>query len=577
MDINLHSTIINCILQDLEDKSYISEVKKHMSNLSSEERETLDVQETITLLSDIVKNNIIEKSEALYEISNKKFSKELRVLLDDTTNFSKRYKRDALAKLSVKSSVSSLEPFIAASQELLNKIELGNGKMAIEALYALYDNITALNKEAAHSKISSDKGERMIVDPIDNEGIETVVPVLKEMKTSNTNKVKIISALNSMLGGGSIPGTFNIFCAIGGEGKSQVMQNIIMYASKNNLVSDFELKPGMKPCLLYVSLELSKKQLFQRHLAWCDVVLTDTEVERMSDEGMKELVKSVNIREGLNIPIIYLDRTKSKFGTTCDDIENEIEELELQGYQSIMVVIDYLDKLNVASLEHKRLNLSGADGSALLRQKGKESRDLAMNKNTAVIGAAQLSGEAQSELGRLEPYYRMLDPLYHANLSMLAGSKLLQTEVEIIIFLKRIEIANKTVVADELVTDDFISAIALKYREGRTNYVFSERDKKNETQYNKYTFAVQNGLLKGLFKETSKPHAVIPLHGFRLDEFDHGKSIRMFYANDHSEMIELADIIRNANYGTPRKNPMPDIERSEDKEKEENRIKLMDM
>lgn len=546
MDLSQLSTAINCVLQDLKDKQFISSVKKQFDSFSPDEKKDPNIAEVLKWFNTIIQRNISEQSEAVYELSSLEIDDDLRSLVDDETSYTKKFKSDFVAKLSVAASISSLKPNLERLTGMADKILLLNGKRAIDMLYDLYEGIDELQKLAYKTKTMSSSGNIVIIDPIENTTHDTMGPVLEELKQAATNKIKSIPVIDDMVGGGFAPKTFNLFGAIGGNGKSLTLQNILLYASKNNDRSIFELEAGLKPCLLFVSLELSKKQCFQRQLAWCGVTVSDSDLEKLTESEMEHMIMDQANKTGFKLPIIYIERIQGEWYTSINEIESECDNLINMGFQPVMIAIDYLDRLEVNSTRHKQLGMTGADGSALLRQKGAECRELGFRRNCPVISAAQLNGEAQSEMNKVEAYLRSIDIVHHFGTGMLAGSKQLQTETDTIVFQHKIEIENKTQEGEVIETTEFIAMSVMKDRDGHSTYKLSVRDKENEIQYKKQTQKIRNTALGELLKDTTRIHAVVPLHKFRLDESDYARSIRMFYPTDKTEFVCLTDLIGKA-------------------------------
>lgn len=551
MDLSQLSTAINCVLQDLKDKQFISSVKKQFDSFSPDEKKDPNIAEVLKWFNIIIQRNISEQSEAIYELSSLEIDDDLRSLVDDETSYTKKFKSDFVAKLSVAASISSLKPNLERLNGMADKILLLNGKRAIDMLYELYEGIDDLQKLAYKTKTMSSSGNIVIIDPIENTTHDTMGPVLEELKQAATNKIKSIPVIDDMVGGGFAPKTFNLFGAIGGNGKSLTLQNILLYASKNNDRSIFDLEAGLKPCLLFVSLELSKKQCFQRQLAWCGVTVADSDLEKLTETEMEHMIMDQANKTGFKLPIIYIERIQGEWYTSINEIESECDNLINMGFQPVMIAIDYLDRLEVNSTRHKQLGMTGADGSALLRQKGAECRELGFRRNCPVISAAQLNGEAQSEMNKVEAYLRSIDIVHHFGTGMLAGSKQLQTETDTIVFQHKIEIENKTQEGEVIETTEFIAMSVMKDRDGHSTYKLSVRDKENEIQYKKQTQKIRNTALGELLKDTTRIHAVVPLHKFRLDESDYARSIRMFYPTDKTEFVCLTDLIGNATGNNP--------------------------
>lgn len=549
MDLDLKATLVNMVLQDPRDKGFISTSKKYLDALSEEEKDN-DTKEIISIFTSILAHNIQEPKEILFNLGGSQLSDDLKAGICDNTKYTNTYKKDILAKLSSKASVSNIEPYINKIQKLIGDINmLGGSKNGTEALFSLYDKIQELNKVAYQNRITNASGNVLIIDPTlppDQCTRNTLSGVLNDLKLSASNKIHTISVIDNFVGGGFGPKSLNIFAAIGGHGKSLVLQNILLYASKNNKIEYFDVEDTNKPCLVLVSLELTRKQLFGRHLAFCGIHLTDDEIDKMDEEALEIMVGENNAKFGFNIPVIYIERLQGTAYTSCSEIEDELSGLMNVGYQPVMVAIDYLDRLEVVSQKHKTLGLTGADGSALLRQKGHECRDLGVKFNIPVITAAQLNGEGQAAMGKVEPFLRKIDILHHFDLGMLAGSKVLQTEVETIIYCHSFDIECKSQDEEILKTDHYMAMTVVKDRDGKSRYYLSERDNLNEAAYKRYTMQIRNNIgLSELFKQTARHYAVIPSNGFVLDEKDYGRSIRMFYTGEQNEFVGLNDLMKS--------------------------------
>ena len=163
MESSLLATAINCTIQDLKDRQFISGFKKQLELLPDKEREDKNIKEAINFLADVINRDMTEKQECLYELFSRDFTDDLKSLFDDDTNYSKAFKRDFLTKLSANRSITTLKPFSERLQSLIDEVELNNGKRATNALYSLYDTIEELQKTAYKVKTSSTSGNIVII------------------------------------------------------------------------------------------------------------------------------------------------------------------------------------------------------------------------------------------------------------------------------------------------------------------------------------------------------------------------------------------------------------------------------
>lgn len=549
MNVSTHAVILSCVMQDPKDRSFIQNVKKHIDNILSadEEYKDSDLLSTAKLLDDVLVNNIVEKKEIIYNISSIGYSDALQCLLDDSTNYSKSFKKNLLVRLNATAITSGIKGKVDKVNRLIEKAELSDGKSSDEAVKDLIETLDELGKISFNfrQRMKSSQSTLLIIDP--EEGSRgTIGSVVDELKQAVSNKIKTLPVIDGFVGGGFSPKSFNMLAAIGGGGKSLTLQNLLFYASRENSPSAFDLGEGLKPCLVYVSLEMSKKQLYLRQLNWCGVRMTEDEIKGISEDDLERFTLEKAREAGFKIPIVYIVRQSENGPTTALDIEDEHYNLINAGYQPVMYSIDYLDRLDIAASQLKFLGMSGADGSVRVRQKGRELKELASKLNLPVVSAAQLDASAQAEITKCSPFFRQVDVLHSLGLNMLSGSKVLQTECETIIFQHIFRVENKTQEGDILESHSFCTFSVLKDRDGVSKYYLSERDKKMESEYRRSTQKLKNtvaGQISEVFKKTDRLLTVIPLHGFKLDESDYAMSIRVYYPSDKSDFVSLKDMM----------------------------------
>lgn len=528
--------ILNCILQDVKDRAFISASNRCVNNMDDEYKSDPDVTLLLDLLGKILDEGVSDKNEILYMISQTDFSDEVKLNIDDNASYSKKFRSDLLDMVNAISIRSKVEKTVDELVDTLSTIEYStSSKKTVNALRDFMQSADELYKKVNMIKIGSASSNVLIIDPDDNSTHGTLTPVLTDMRQAATNKIKTLPAVDMLAGGGFIGKTCILFGAYTGSGKSMILQNLALYTSKSNeciIVND-----DYKPCVLYISLELTRKQLMVRHLQWCGVSINEEEMKKMTDEDIEKLVLETNKKSGLKLPIVYIERLTGDYYTTISEVDDEYNNCMNIGFQPIMVLIDYVDRLEVYSNKHKLLGSTGAEGAALLRQKVKECRDLAVHKNIPVITAAQLSGEVGNIIGECNKYSRQVDPVLNFSSSLLAGSKLLSTELELMIFCHRTQIEERNEDTNQITYQNFMSMGVKKDRDGIAKYILSPRDIENETMYVHYTKGLRNaGPVRPLIPNSSEIHVVMPLDKFRIRDDDYGRSIRMFYLSDDSTM-----------------------------------------
>ena len=437
----LHTAMVNIILQDPKDRFYLTSVKKFLDSIPPESlTNDPDLQETAKFVNTLIDNGIDSKREVLFHISTVPYSTMFKATLDDTESYTSDYKSYVLKSLTAELMVENIRPYIDNINNDLNRIEYDyTSKEGADASTRIINTIQQLRDISDNINLDIGKSNTLVIDPLADTIDKTVMQTVTSIQEQAAERVKVSKPIDMMVGGGFAPDTLTLFAAITGRGKSLIMHNIALYASKNNKREQFET--DLTPCRLFVSLELTREKLFRRHLAWCGVSLSEDEIKRMSEVEVAELMLTSSKKVGLNIPIIYIERLKGTdskkdgFTTTNHiDVANEISNYKRNGFEPIIVIVDYVDRMDVTSTRHAQLGMSGSDGSNVLRQKCKELRDLAIDYNIPVISAIQLNGMAMGMMAECEPYYKYIDILQNFKDDWTSSSKQLGTEVETLVF-----------------------------------------------------------------------------------------------------------------------------------------------
>lgn len=528
--------VLNCILQDVKDRAFVSAANRCINSMNQEYKTDKDIQLLLHVLSKVLDENIIDKNEVMYEISQTEFSDEVKVNINDDSFYTASFRKDLLDTINAISVRSKVENTVTTLQDSLNTIEYAsNSKKTVDAMRTFMQASDELYKQVNMIKIGSASSNVLIIDPDAETTHGTLTPVLVDMRKAVTHRIKTIPAIDMLCGGGFTGKTCILFGAYTGSGKSMILQNIALYTSKRNRCDI--INEEYKPCVLYISLELTRKQLMVRHLQWCGISIDEEEMKRMTDEDIERLVLETNKKSGLQLPIVYIERLTGDYYTTINEVDDEFNNCVNLGFMPIMVLIDYVDRLEVYSSKHQQLGTTGADGAALLRQKVKECRDLAVHKSVPVLTAAQLSGEVGNIIGECAKWPRQVDPVLNFSPGLLAGSKLLSTELELMIFCHKTSIEERNEETDQITYQNFMSMGVKKDRDGTARYNRSPRDMDNETMYVHYTKGLRNsGPVRTLIPNSSEIHVVMPLDKFRIREDDYGRSIRMFYLSDDNTM-----------------------------------------
>ena len=545
----LHTAMVNIILQDPKDRFYITSVKKFLDSIPPEAlTEDPDLQETAKFVNKLVETGMDSKQEVLFHISTVPYSTMFKATLDDTESYTGDYKSYVLKSLTAELLVLNIRPYIDNISTDLNRIEYDyTSKEGADASSRIINNIQTLRDVSENINLDIGKSNILVIDPMADTIDKSVMQTVTSIQEQAAERVKVSKPIDMMVGGGFAPDTLTLFAAITGRGKSLIMHNIALYASKNNKRDQFGT--DLTPCILFVSLELTREKLFRRHLAWCGISLSEEEIKKMSEVEVAELMLNSSKKAGLNIPIIYIERLKGTdskkdgFTTTNhNDVANEITNYKRNGFEPVIVIVDYVDRMDVSSLKHAQLGMSGSDGSNVLKQKCKELRDLAIDYNIPIISAIQLNGMAMGMMAECEPYYKYIDILQNFKDDWTSSSKQLGTEVETLVFCHTFGI-NETILNesgnDTVITSKYISMRVMKDRDDNARYIRSKRDDMWESAYLAHLNAAKIGRpYSYLLKTSALPHVVMAMNGFRIMDDDWGRSITMFYPDENAGRTE---------------------------------------
>ena len=542
VDKNLHTSILTTVLSDLTDRNFIGTVKKYFESITEPSE---DISTTAEILHEIIKFNIVEKDEVIYKIAGAPYSEKIISGILYDVRYSQSYKNTLLAKLNMEKCINK---FVPLSEEIVDQLTImsreGGSKKGTDALHTLFENVTELHKLTSDIKLQTTKSNVLVLDPFatDNDNLSATVDI---MQVSIANKVKTLPVLDNLWGGGAIPGSLYLAGGISGFGKSLFMQNVAMYAAKNNNPKDFITK-GLRPCSVFVSYEMDLRQCYERSIFWFGkevphMGLNESKAsytERLAKvhlQGMKEM--------GIQIPVVFIVQDADISIPDAGDVEAEIDNLMNDlGFYPIMVTVDYLDRMDLRHKALRSMGESGGEGAVKTRLKAREMRNVAKKFQIPFITATQLTGEAMAVIDRLAPFMTKADPLHEFGLHMIAGSKNLRAEVEGIVMVHIIDIETKDQTGEGIKKHKFIAICDEKDRDNKGTYKYSKRDKEMLHQYNSYTTMLKNSGLKEIIRTTAKSHAVIPMKGFRIDDEDWGLSIRIFFTSENADFISLANI-----------------------------------
>jgi archaellum biogenesis ATPase FlaH len=245
----------------------------------------------------------------------------------------------------------SLEKAINESADLLEKGE--------------YGPVEEMIKKAVQIGLTRDMGTDYFADPRAR---------LMKIKDKNGQVSTGWENLDKMLFGGFNRGELNIFAAGSGGGKSLFLANLGVNFAQLGLN------------VVYLTFELSEELVSMRIDSMITGIPSRDVFKQIDDVEMK--VKMIGKKSG-SIQVKYMPS-----GKTSNDIRAYLKEYEIKiGKKVDVLLVDYLDLLMPTSKKISAENLFIKD-----KYVSEELRNLAMEKNTVFVTAAQLNRGAVEEV-----------------------------------------------------------------------------------------------------------------------------------------------------------------------------------
>ena len=541
--------LLTYILSDPADRTFLISLKEAINSIPAEH--TTQEEELLDRMLDVLLANKIEEKKQVFQIYlGMGFKDELKsyVSVIENGRVNKAYKKELIERINSINIANILNPIVEDLQDNLLSLEGGNpGKSRRQYMDTIMEHILDLQNRSYLLVVDKSKNQAMIIDPENGLG-DTGEVVHKQIDKAAKSKIKTIPSIDMLVGGGFLPGSLVLICCLSGHGKSLIMQNIAIYASINNKKEDFEVREGMKPCILFVSYEMKLIQLLQRHLSFYGYsdknLIYDTPKEELDKLILEETKK-----HGVELPIVYDDQITidedSTGNPTADDIRKSIKRYQMAGYEPVMVIVDYIGLMDVKSKQGKKLGATGADGSYALSQKARELRQVGIEYQIPIVSAQQLDSEANMIFSQVQQFSKIIDPLVLMGDNMLRGSKQVKDNLEILMYGDVFKIAkplSKDSNSKVIEYDSYVALNVKKDRDDVSYYKASERDFETIDGYKRMSEKVKNDAqTRRFFQEPQKPLCVIPLidKTMKMHPFDYGRSVRTYYCNNLGTAIDI--------------------------------------
>lgn len=195
----------------------------------------------------------------------------------------------------------------------------------------------------------------------------------------NIRKIQTgIKALNAMLNGGFENGRVYLFLAVAKGGKSMKLLQDSLWVKKYNTFPYLK-KQGLKPVVLYLTMENSQRETFER--IYSHYGGNEEDFKEMPTSEIVENLKNVgyfDTHAGLAV------KYRAYRSINTQDIDNIIDEMEATNKNKVvMVVLDYVARIrSVERAPDLRLELS-----AIANELG----SIAKKRDIPIVTAAQLN------------------------------------------------------------------------------------------------------------------------------------------------------------------------------------------
>lgn len=218
--------------------------------------------------------------------------------------------------------------------DLLDDVNMDEPGALQKVLQRLFDVSKSLLDIKYNTNMVANKVE---FNTADMDSIKTAMAATIESLSSNSSIFKIgIRRWNTLLSPGYMNGRLYVYCGVPGAGKSIILLKSALDIRKYN--TGYRPKtPGMKPCVLYVTMENTFTETIERiwNMCYDDPVTNYTE-----DEAVSMICEALGIRKILkdNIPVEITDvETGKKESLMAQLLEKEEEHKET----NIEMVIQY--------------------------------------------------------------------------------------------------------------------------------------------------------------------------------------------------------------------------------------------
>lgn len=210
---------------------------------------------------------------------------------------------------------------------------------------------------------------------------ERVKEINTRLGDSSSILITGVKMLNEMLSPGFRPGKLYIFLGVSGGFKSAILLKIIIDCARFNSKTFKPKREGMKPYVLYVTMENSIDESFAR--VW-NMTIDNTDVEKHSSSEIVERLKKEKVvaNDNMGIAFAYFDN----MSISTQGIRDLIDNMALQGKEVCLVSFDYIGRIMPVQ--------KARDEKEMLKHVTNELKLIASDYQIPVVTAHQLNRNA---------------------------------------------------------------------------------------------------------------------------------------------------------------------------------------
>lgn len=220
---------------------------------------------------------------------------------------------------------------------LIERVEDGEYSTYAEAVSQVDDWVNQY--KLASRQITTNKSKHMLSsnDPNMKDRIGDILQVLG---SSSSIMITGIQMLNEMLSPGFRPGKLYMFLGLSGGFKSAMLLKIIVDCVKYNYKTYKPRKEGMKPCVLYLTMENGLEESFARMY---NLTVGNDDIENHGVDFIYDKMTDQNILGNDDMEFILWYEPNMSIST--QDIRNKIDELESEGKEVALLSFDYVKRI----------------------------------------------------------------------------------------------------------------------------------------------------------------------------------------------------------------------------------------